>query len=686
MAVNHVPLHRQVSRVMQRCVALAALLVLIAMASARAAVPAIAGSQEWIEQKVFDSQGAGYDHFGTAVAISGTTAFIAAPEVSLDGNSSQGTVYVYNQAADGSWSPSQKLVASDGAAYNEFGWSVALRGRTAVISAINARIGDNNSQGAAYVFTQGDDGTWSETQKLVASDGQPVDWFGNAVALSDSAIIVAAYGAHYNDQAMRGALYVFTQVDGVWTQTQQLVASDGAVGDQLGFSIALSGSTLFASAPGARLNGDYAVGAVYVFTETGGTWGEAQKFVTDDGMESDQLGSSIAVDGDTALIGAIWHHSGQGVVYVLARSGDSWSQTQMLNAGDGAANGISGIGLPSTDNFGLSLALHGGTALVGATNIAVNGNDGQGVVYQFTNTGGVFAGTHSFTASDGMPLDYLGISVAFEGANVLAGAFGYTPDFNHYQQGAAYFYRAVANGIPAVERAVLIDLYNSANGAGWWDVTGWLGEPGTECSWTGITCDDSGTTVTGIMLLFANLTGTLPDTLNGLTHLTSLQINDNSGLGGSIPPLTGLTQLQSIDLSRNALTGGLPSLAGLPSLQTALFNNNQLSGSIPPFDGVTGLQWFAAADNQLSGGIPSLAGLSALTGFYVDFNQLTGPPPPLPSPTSLGQYGAALCPNSLDHVESADWDAITGLTPWYQECITTPTDAIFGNGFDAASP
>ena len=684
MAVSRTAVVATASRFMRYGLAAATMLVLAVMASARAASPDhVAGDADWIEQKVFDSAGAGYDHFGTGVAISGTTAFIAAPEVTIDGHSSQGRVYVYDQAADGTWTQTQMLTASDGAEFNEFGWAIALSGDTAVISAINAKIGDNISQGAAYVFKRADDGTWSETQKLVASDGHAVDWFGNAVALSDDTIVVAAYGSHYNDQAMRGEVYVFADVGGTWTETQQLVASDGASGDQLGLSVAISGSTVLASAPGARIDDRYAQGAVYAFANVGGVWSETQKLVADDGVESDQLGTSIAIDGDTALIGAMWYHGGHGAVYVFNRAGDTWSQAQRLGASDGV-DGIDGIGLPDSDNFGMTIALHGGTALVGADNITVGDNQGQGVVYQFQNTGGSWTGSHTFDASDGVALDYFGSAVAFDGANVLIGAFGYTPDFDHYQQGSAYFFRHVVTGIPASERAALIDLYNSTNGAGWWDMTGWIGEPGTECSWTGVTCDDSGTTVIGLAFDLTNMIGTLPPSLTALTNLVSLQISDQSGLTGEIPPLTGLAQLQSINLGYNALTGPLPSLAGLSNLQSAIFSGNQLTGEIPSLEGLGSLQWFAASGNQLSGHLPPLDGLDALTGFYVDYNQLTGALPT--PPASLGQYGAALCPNYFDAIESAEWDFITGIMPWYQDCTTPLPDAVFSNGFDGDTP
>lgn len=133
MAIRSTPAHRRVNRFTQAGLALAALLMLAVAVTARAGTP------PWVEQKVFDSLGAGYDHFGTAVAISGSTALVAAPEVSADDNKVQGVVYVYQQDADGIWSQTQKLAASDSASYTEFGWSIALEGRTAVISAIKDR-------------------------------------------------------------------------------------------------------------------------------------------------------------------------------------------------------------------------------------------------------------------------------------------------------------------------------------------------------------------------------------------------------------------------------------------------------------------------------------------------------------------------------------------------------------------
>lgn len=670
------PVPRTVSHYMLRGLVAASLLLVAATSVARVAPIVPSGSSDWTEQRVLDPQGAGYDQFGLAVALSGPVALVAAPSALFGGDTTQGKVLIYNQAGDGSWSLAQTLVAN---ALEQFGWSVAIAGQTAVIGALNARVGKNNSQGAAYVYTQDSDGVWSETQQLVASDGSAVDWFGNAVAMSDDMIVVGAYGAHYNDEAMRGSVYVFTQVGGVWTQTQQLAASDGTVSDQFGNAVALSGSNLLVSAPGAKIADHYAQGAVYRFELSGGTWTEAQKIVVADGAEYDQLGTSLAIDGDTALIGAMWRQGGQGAVYVLADSGSGWNPVQQLGASDGVANQTNGVGPPSSDSFGISVALQGGTALIGASHAIVDGNPDQGAAYQFVKEGGLFTGSHTFTSNDGIAAPYFGAAVALDGDNVLAGMFGYTPDWDHYYQGAAYFYQRVASGIPASERAALIDLYTSTSGDGWWDMIGWLGEPGTECTWTGVTCDDSGSTVVGLYFGFTNMIGTLPPSLNQLTNLTSLQIADQSQLTGNFPSLTGMTQLLSVDISNTALTGRLPSLAGLTNLQAANFVNNQFNGSIPPFGDLPALAWFAASYNQLSGRVPSLAGLTSLSAFFVDTNMLSGSPPS--PPASLGEYGATLCPNAFDHVESTVWDAITGITPWYRDCTAAP-DAVFADGFE----
>lgn len=141
-------------------------------------------------------------------------------------------------------------------------------------------------------------------------------------------------------------------------------------------------------------------------------WPE-QKATANDGTANDSLGWSIAVDGDTAVIGApnatVNGHSSQGAAYVFTYTNDSWSETAKLTASDGA----------SFDTFGYSVALSGDTAIVGAWHAAINGNPLQGAAYVFKRVNGTWTETAKLTADDGVAYDDFGFSVAVSGATAF---------------------------------------------------------------------------------------------------------------------------------------------------------------------------------------------------------------------------------------------------------------------------
>ncbi len=181
----------------------------------------------------------------------------------------------------------QDVIASDGAIDDRFGTSVAVSGDTAVVGAADVKIGDNYYQGAAYVFAR-QDGVWTETQKLTASDGAGMADFGTAVAIAGDTILISAIGANVGGNSNQGAVYVFGQSGGVWTQTQKLAADDGGSGDAFGNTITVNGSTAFIAAKGATINGNTLQGKVYVFTEAGGAWTQSQALTADDGASNDR--------------------------------------------------------------------------------------------------------------------------------------------------------------------------------------------------------------------------------------------------------------------------------------------------------------------------------------------------------------------------------------------------------------
>ncbi|PYL65608.1 MAG: hypothetical protein DMF20_08385, partial [Verrucomicrobia bacterium] len=169
--------------------------------------------------------------------------------------------------------PEEKVSSDDGATDDQFGWSVVFAGTTALVGAPNATIGGNGGQGAVYVFTN-NNGTWVQTQKLTADDGAAGDTFGISIALSGSTAIIGAP----NTNTFQGSAYVFTLSGGTWSQTQKLTADDGTQFNQFGWSVALEGNTALVGSISATVGQNSSQGAVYVFSQSGGTWSQTQKF------------------------------------------------------------------------------------------------------------------------------------------------------------------------------------------------------------------------------------------------------------------------------------------------------------------------------------------------------------------------------------------------------------------------
>jgi hypothetical protein len=396
--------------------------VLISIDDSSGVYPLTVDPLVWAEeQEITASDGASKDEFGISVAVHGTTAMVGARQASIGGNEDQGAVYVFNQSG-GEWTETQKLTASDGAAFDTFGNSVAFNDTTAFVGAFAATVGANAFQGAAYVFTLSN-GSWSQTQKLTSSDGQGFDYFGYSVAFNGTAAFVGADAATVGDNSAQGAVYVFSESGGTWSESQKLLASDGSTGDIFGYSIAVDGAT---AVIGAYANNGYQ-GAVYVFNESGGTWSETQKLTADDGTANNYFGYSAAVSGATLLVGAWGASPGgndtQGAAYVFTESTGTWSQTQKLTADDGAP----------FDGFGHAVALEGAHALVGADGVA----SARGAVYSFDESGGTWTQSQKLFASDGAHNDEFGSAVTLDGTRALAGAWGWHAGSG---KGAAYFF------------------------------------------------------------------------------------------------------------------------------------------------------------------------------------------------------------------------------------------------------
>jgi hypothetical protein len=320
-----------------------------------------------------------------------------------------------------------RLNAADAEAGDWFGWSVALSGDTALIGAPyedpDLGAGPINNAGSAYVFVRSG-ATWSQQAKLNAADAETGDWFGRSVALSgDTALI----GAPNEDPDLgsgpltnAGSAYVFVRSGATWSQQAKLNAADAEAGDRFGWSVALSGDTALVGAPheDPDLGGgpiSYA-GSAYVFVRSGATWSQQAKLNAADAEAGDWFGEAVALSGDTALVGAghedrdlgVGPRTDTGSAYVFVRSGVAWSQQAKLNAADAFVR-----------DFGISVALSGDTALVGAGEYGTWSLD-ISAAYVYARSGVAWSQQAKLNTAD--PLSFFGHSVALAGGYALIGA------------------------------------------------------------------------------------------------------------------------------------------------------------------------------------------------------------------------------------------------------------------------
>ena len=382
------------------------------------------------QAQLLDSDGGYGDLFGHAVAISGDTAVVGAYQDDVGGNANQGSACVFVRSG-GSWTQQAELTASDSAADEQFGNSVAISGDTGVVGAWCDTVGTTTQQGSAYVFTRSGT-TWTQQAKLTASDGAAYDQFGSSVAVSQDTAVVGSWSDDVGSNANQGSAYVFVRGGTAWTQQAHLTASDGAEYDCFGFAAAISGDTAVLGAPFADVGANVRQGAAYIFARSGTTWNQQLKLTA--GEAGDLFGYSVAISGDTAVVGAEFHHIGthadQGSAYVSVRSGTTWSPPLMLAAADGAAD----------DYFGCSVAISSDTLVVGARARDVGANANQGCAYAFTRTSsGAWTQQAQLLVADGAAGDELGYSVAVSGDSGVVGAEGHAVGANS-SQGAAYVF------------------------------------------------------------------------------------------------------------------------------------------------------------------------------------------------------------------------------------------------------
>ena len=246
-----------------------------------------------------------------------------------------------------------KLTASDGARSDSFGTAVAIDGNTAVIGA-DEHDDNGDFTGSAYVFRFDDaSGAWFEEQELLPDDGATFGRFGRSVAISGDVAVIGTRAPG----VVIGSAYVFRFDGFAWVQEQELLASDGAGSDDFGFAVAIDGDTAVIGAPGDDDNGSRS-GSVYVFRFDGTAWNEEAKLTASDGAAGDSLGGAVAVSGDAAVVGAFDDDDfgfRSGAAYMYRFDGVDWNQEAKLTASNAG---------PS-QGFGSSVSIDGDVAVIG---------------------------------------------------------------------------------------------------------------------------------------------------------------------------------------------------------------------------------------------------------------------------------------------------------------------------------
>lgn len=350
--------------------------------------------------KVIAERGAVESYFGSTVSVEGDFAIVGAEG---QRETEPGAAYIFKRAGN-TWIQEARISSLDGEPGDRFGSAVDISATHAIVGAWN----DDEARGAAYIFVKSGS-AWIQQARIEASDREIDDRFGKAVSIEGSNAIVGAWQDDNIRGEGAGAAYVFGLDGNTWQQQFKLLASDGQQGDRFGSAVAIQGNDVIV---GAANGGFFGEGTAYVFSGSGAFWQEEGKLSASDAGLSDGFGSTVAIDGDIAVVGAPIHDDqssiDEGAAYVFERVGGNWEERLKLRASDGA----------SGYEFGRAVDIVGNEIAVGAG----GANNQAGAIYIFSRSGDVWFETNMLTASDNESGDAFGSALAFTGQYIIVGA------------------------------------------------------------------------------------------------------------------------------------------------------------------------------------------------------------------------------------------------------------------------
>ena len=418
--------------------------------------------------------------FGHSVAISGLRAIVGSPGAEASGVA-VGGAYIF-EANGGGWAPAQLLRASDPAIFTDFGAFVGLTSTTALVSApaydrqgdawstyafervpatgnwaetakVSIPVGDTNdveqrlsfggesfvtslpstANKAASVYRNAG-GTWSEESILMPREGSRFDGFGSSVTIDGAMLAVGAKGDDPGNAENSGAVYIYEQTSGQWTQQARLTAPTPTPWEQVGFAVALSDDALVVGCP-PLLNyaPPTATGHAYVFRRSGAGW-TLEATLLPNGSALKLFGNAVAISGDTAVVGAPDADTAggtrTGAAFVFVRQNGQWIQQAQLVGSEGAPG----------DSSGSAVAIERDMIAMGSP----GDGPGSGAVYVFSRLGASWTEQAVLRATTAKPNDRLGASVAISDERMVAGAPG--PQFGSRTPGYAHVYARTAVG------------------------------------------------------------------------------------------------------------------------------------------------------------------------------------------------------------------------------------------------
>ena len=346
------------------------------------------GTDEWVEEaKLVAADREIGDSFGISVAISGTFAVIGAVEE----DAARGAAYVFERNGSDEWIQVAKLEATVRQSSDRFGSSVSISDNNIIVGAYHEDEDENDlntlqNAGSAYIYTRAS-GTWSFSQKIVATDRDSNDYFGYSVAIWEDRLIAGAYHRDIPTLSEYGGAYAF-EFDGTeWVQIRIMEAVDTYFGDRFGWSVDIYENFYIVGAPYHDYDDDNAdpknnAGAAYIFDENN-SWAQ-DKVVGGDRNDQDNAGEDVAIHDERAILGTPLQNFGvdgdppfwsdAGAVFVYEKDGSGfWNQTQKLVTGDRA----------TSDKFGHSVDLDGTTIIGGAPEDNSSAGPSTGALYIF---------------------------------------------------------------------------------------------------------------------------------------------------------------------------------------------------------------------------------------------------------------------------------------------------------------